>query len=123
MKVIQFQGNPKTYRPPAPQMTTPPITSKDLTPSPDVPLAILKRKLMYSNDIRTARTLLSEISSHLKVRETLAETMRHIVEKVTGSMLKTEEVLNERAELFQHQCYKAAVNHYKHSCFNWHKPE
>lgn len=67
MKVIQFQGNPKTYRPPAAQMTNPPITAKDLTPSPDVPLAILKRKLMSSNDIRAARALLAEISSHLKV--------------------------------------------------------
>ncbi|KAM4723485.1 legumain-like [Anableps anableps] len=122
-KVIQFLGNPKT---PAAQVTNPPITPitpNDLTPSPDVPLAILKRKLMSSNDIRATRALLSEISSHLKVRETLAKTMRHIVEKVTGSTLKTEEVLNERADLFQHQCYKAAVNHYKHSCFNWHKPE
>lgn len=123
MKVIQFQGNPKTYRPPAAQMTNPPITARDLTPSPDVPLAILKRKLMSSNDIRAARLLLAEISSHLKMRETLAETMRHIVEKVTGSMLETEQVLNERAELSQHQCYKAAVDHYKHNCFNWHKPE
>ncbi|XP_014824313.1 PREDICTED: legumain [Poecilia mexicana] len=123
MKVIQFQGNPKTYRPPAPQVTNPPITEKDLTPSPDVPLAILKRKLMSSNDIRAARALLAEISSHLKIKETLAETMRHIVEKVTGSMLKTEEVLNNRSDLSQHGCYKAAVNHYKRSCFNWHKPE
>lgn len=57
------------------------------------------------------------------MRETMAETTRHIVEKVTGSMLETEEVLNERAELSQHQCYKAAVGHYKHNCFNWHKPE
>lgn len=49
--------------------------------------------------------------------------MRHVVEMVTGSKLKAEEVLDERADLSQHQCYKAAVKHYKHNCFNWNKSE
>uniref|UniRef100_A0A7N6C2C2 Legumain n=1 Tax=Anabas testudineus TaxID=64144 RepID=A0A7N6C2C2_ANATE len=120
MKVIQFQGNHKADSPPTSPVTLPPITNLDLTPSPDVPLAILKRKLMASNDIRVARGLLLEISTHLKK---LAETMRKVVEKVTGNKLTTEQVLNDRANLSQHQCYKAAVNHYKHNCFNWHKPE
>lgn len=58
-----------------------------------------------------------------QIRELLAETMRRVVEKVTGNELKTEEVLDNRAELSQHECYKAVVNHYKHYCYNWHKPE
>lgn len=66
MKVIQFQGNHKADSP-AP-MNLPPITNLDLTPSPDVPLAILKRKMMASNDISVARGLLMEISAHLKVK-------------------------------------------------------
>lgn len=68
MKVMAFQGNPKANSPPAPPMTLKPITNPDLTPSPDVPLAILKRKLMASNDIRVARGMLMEISTHLKVK-------------------------------------------------------
>ncbi|XP_039993903.1 legumain [Xiphias gladius] len=123
MKVIAFQGNHKADSPPTPPMTLQPVTNLDLTPSPDVPLAILKRKLMASNDISVARGLLMEISAHLKVREMLAETMHQVVERVTGNKLKAEEVLNDRAELSQHQCYKAAVDHYKHNCFNWHKTE
>lgn len=59
----------------------------------------------------------------VQVREMLADTMRKVVERVTGNELETEKVLDDRADLSQHQCYKAAVNHYKHNCFNWHKPE
>lgn len=68
MKVVQFQGNHKADSPPTSPVTLQPITNLDLTPSPDVPLAILKRKLMASNDIRVARGLLLEISTHLKVK-------------------------------------------------------
>lgn len=59
----------------------------------------------------------------VQVRETLAETMRRVVEMVTGNRLKANEVLNERAELTQHECYHAALSHYKYNCFNWHKTE
>ncbi|XP_022620417.1 legumain [Seriola dumerili] len=123
MKVITFQGNNKANSPPTPPLTLQPVTNLDLTPSPDVPLAILKRKLMASNDISIARGLLMEMNAHLKVREMLAEMMHRVVERVTGDKMKAEEVLNDRADLSQHQCYKAAVQHYKHECFNWHKAE
>uniref|UniRef100_A0A8C2WVB6 Legumain n=1 Tax=Cyclopterus lumpus TaxID=8103 RepID=A0A8C2WVB6_CYCLU len=121
MKVIAFQGNPKASGQTAPPMTLQPIKNLDLTPGPDVPLAILKRKMMASNDIRVARGLLMEINSHLKVN--IDKTMRLVVERVTGNKLKAEDVLNDRAELSQHQCYKAAVDHYKNNCFNWHRAE
>lgn len=49
--------------------------------------------------------------------------MYRVVQKVTGDTLKTVQVLNEQADLTQHECYQAAVNHYKHNCFNWHKQE
>lgn len=68
MKVMAFQGNHKANSQPAPPMTLQPVTNQDLTPSPDVPLAILKRKMMSSNDIRVARGLLMEINTHLKVK-------------------------------------------------------
>uniref|UniRef100_A0A8C9X0Z5 legumain n=1 Tax=Sander lucioperca TaxID=283035 RepID=A0A8C9X0Z5_SANLU len=115
MKVIAFQGNPKASAQSAPPMTLQPVKNPDLTPSPDVPLAILKRKLMSTNDVTVAKGLLMEISTHLKVRCGVC--------MVTGNHLKAQDVLNDRAELSQHQCYKAAVNHYKYNCFNWHKTE
>uniref|UniRef100_A0A673BY58 Legumain n=1 Tax=Sphaeramia orbicularis TaxID=375764 RepID=A0A673BY58_9TELE len=108
MKVIKFQGANKAGNRPAP-IKLQPITNPDLTPSPDVPLAILKRKLMASNDIRVEKGLLMEINSHYK--------------KVTNDQLKAEDIINSRVGLTQHQCYKAAVHHYKETCFNWHKSE
>lgn len=68
MKVMQFQGNSMANKQPVPPMVLQPITEHDLTPSPDVPLAILKRKMMASNDINVARGLLMEINAHLKVK-------------------------------------------------------
>ena len=68
MKVIAFQGDHKADGPPAPSVTLQPVRNLDLTPSPDVPLAILKRKLMASNDITFARGMLKEISALLKVK-------------------------------------------------------
>ncbi|XP_060939343.1 legumain [Limanda limanda] len=123
MKVDAFQGDHKAGDPPAPSVTLQPVRNLDLTPSPDVPLAILKRKLMASNDITFARGMLMEISAHLKVRELLAETMHRVVEMVTRSKVEAEEVINERVDLSQHQCYRAALQHYKQNCFNWHKTE
>lgn len=67
MKVSKFQASSKADSLPAPPVSLQPITDMDLTPSPDVPLAILKRKMMASNDIREARELLTKISNHLKV--------------------------------------------------------
>uniref|UniRef100_H2U0P5 Legumain n=1 Tax=Takifugu rubripes TaxID=31033 RepID=H2U0P5_TAKRU len=123
MKVMEFQGNPKANTPPSPPMSLPPVTNLDLTPGPDVPLAILKRKMMATNDLKVSRELLEEINRHLKVRQVLADNMYRVVQKVTGDTLKTVQVLNEQADLTQHECYQAAVNHYKHNCFNWHKQE
>ncbi|XP_061825005.1 legumain [Nerophis lumbriciformis] len=123
MKVSAFQGEPKTGTPPKPAAPLPPVAHLDLTPSPDVPLAILKRKLMASNDIFDARKLLAEIDSHFKVREMLAASMRRIAEEVTGDAAEAEEVINERRDLTQHDCYRTSVDHYKHTCFNWNKAE
>uniref|UniRef100_A0A3Q1GBA6 legumain n=1 Tax=Acanthochromis polyacanthus TaxID=80966 RepID=A0A3Q1GBA6_9TELE len=121
MKVIEFQGNPSTYTLPSTSANLPPIANLDLIPSPDVPLAILKRKLMVSDDIQVTKGLLMEINVHLKVKLQLSAVRGH--EKVTGDEIEADEILNERAELSQHQCYQAANKHYKYNCFNWHKTE
>ena len=74
MKLIAFQGTHKAESPAAPPKPLQPVRNLDLTPSPDVPLAILKRKLMASNDIRAARGLLMEINVHLKVKTAKAHS-------------------------------------------------
>ncbi|KAG7277074.1 LOW QUALITY PROTEIN: hypothetical protein CRUP_031287, partial [Coryphaenoides rupestris] len=123
MKVMAFQGNSMAGAAPAPPMTLRPVAHPDLTPSPDVPLAILKRKMMATNSLQASRGILMEINTHLKIREVLADTMHQVVQKVTGDEMRTQVLLNARTELTQHACYKAAVHHYKTACFNWHKME
>lgn len=59
----------------------------------------------------------------VQIREVLADTMRRVVQKVTGGEMSARVLLNARTELTQHACYKAAVSHYKTACFNWHKME
>uniref|UniRef100_A0A8C5CZ62 Legumain n=1 Tax=Gadus morhua TaxID=8049 RepID=A0A8C5CZ62_GADMO len=123
MKVMAFQGNSMAGAPRAPPMTLQPVVDPDLTPSPDVPLAILKRKMMASNNLQQTRGLLMEISTHLKIREVLADSMRRVVEEVTGDSVQAQAVLNSWSTLTQHACYQSAVRHYKTACFNWHKTE
>ena len=67
MKVMEFQGNSKSNASSARPTSLPVVQERDLTASPDVPLAILKRKLMKTNDIAVAQGYLKEISTHLKV--------------------------------------------------------
>lgn len=122
MKVIQFQGGQKSVSQSAPA-PLPPIHNADLTPSPDVPLAILKRKMMSTNDIRETRSLLMEIKIHQKIRQIMADYMFDIAYNVIGDKLKAEQIINSRTTLTQHQCYKSSLLHYRDHCFNWHKTE
>ncbi|KAM9777492.1 legumain [Neosynchiropus ocellatus] len=72
MKLIEFQGNVQSSSPPTQAVAMQPVQTLDLTPSPDVPLAILKRKMMSTNDLTEARRLLAQISEQLKVSATQA---------------------------------------------------
>ncbi|KAG9462367.1 hypothetical protein GDO78_014267, partial [Eleutherodactylus coqui] len=65
MKVKQFQGSGKTV---APRLSLEPVKRMDLTPSPDVPMAILKRKFMATNDKTEAKDILHKIRSLQEVK-------------------------------------------------------
>lgn len=64
MKLMQFQGMKHKASSP---ISLPPVQHLDLTPSPEVPLMIMKRKLMYTNDLQESRRLVEEIHKHLEV--------------------------------------------------------
>lgn len=64
MKVVEFQGVKHKASSP---ISLPPVKRLDLTPSPDVPLAILKRRLMSTNDLQESRHLAEDIRRHLEV--------------------------------------------------------
>lgn len=64
MKLMQFQGMKHKASSP---ISLPPVSRLDLTPSPEVPLTIMKRKLMSSNDLWESRRLVQKIDRHLEV--------------------------------------------------------
>uniref|UniRef100_A0A673KUX9 Legumain n=1 Tax=Sinocyclocheilus rhinocerous TaxID=307959 RepID=A0A673KUX9_9TELE len=119
MKVIVFQGNSKGLDKAREPVSLPVITEHDLMSSPDVPLAIMKRKLQKSNDVNAVKCFLSTRS----VRELLGNTMRKIVAHVVQENEEVQDYLDGREELTGYECYKTAVKHYKKHCFNWHQQE
>ncbi|XP_053553516.1 legumain [Bombina bombina] len=119
MKVSQFQSNGKTVARP---MYLEPVKNMDLTPSPDVPLAIMKRKLMATNNVMEVRKLLSDIRSHQEARAIIKESMKKIVYLVTESKEMAEEILTDQLIINDHVCYMGAAEHFKQRCYNWHIP-
>ncbi|XP_004699142.1 legumain [Echinops telfairi] len=117
MKLMQFQGiQHKTSSP----ISLPPVTHLDLTPSPEVPLMILKRKLMVTNDLHESRELLSKVNRHLEVRYLMEKTMQKILSLLVTSEAELEHALSMRAELTQYDCYQEAAMYFRTHCFNWH---
>lgn len=123
LKVIEFQGNALGGASVAAPVSLPPIKEHNLTPSPDVYLSVLKRKLMKTNDINLARGYAMEINAHLKVRKLLADTMRQLVGKVVEDEQELQNILDEHQEVTQHECYRDALTHFKTHCFNWHNQQ
>lgn len=119
MVLIEFQGVSSHKSSPQPQS---PVKHSDLVPSADVPLAILKRKLMATNDILEAKKLLQEINTLLETRHLIKDTMTRIVRIVTDSSEVAQRILTARQHLTNHKCYRTAVEHFKTRCFNWHSP-
>ncbi|KAM4830390.1 legumain [Urocitellus parryii] len=117
MKVMQFQGMKHKASSP---ISLPPVTRLDLTPSPEVTLAILKRRLMQTNDGQESRSLLKQIQQHQDARHIIQKTVNKIVSLLTTSEAVGERLLSERAPLTEHSCYQEAMTHFRTHCFNWH---
>ncbi|XP_008071136.1 legumain [Carlito syrichta] len=116
MKVMQFQGMKHKASSP---ISLPPVTRLDLTPSPDVPLAIMKRRLMSTNDVQESLKLLEEIQRHLDARHLVEESVHRMVSLLAASEAEAERLLSERAPLTGHGCYPEALEYFRTHCFNW----
>nr|XP_020035387.1 legumain [Castor canadensis] len=117
MKLMQFQG--MKHRASSP-ISLPPVPHLDLTPSPEVPMTIMKRKLMRANDREQSWALIKQIQQHLDARNIIEESVHKIVSLLAESEAVAERLLSERALLTAHGCYQAAVTHFRTHCFNWH---
>ncbi|MBW01169.1 Legumain, partial [Eschrichtius robustus] len=119
MKLMQFQGLKHKASSP---ISLPRVKHLDLTPSPEVPLTIMKRKLMSTNDLQESRRLVKKIDRQLEVRNVIEKSVRKIVALISGSDAEVDRLLSQRAPLTAHDCYQAAVSHFRTHCFNWHNP-
>lgn len=117
MKVMQFQG--MKHRASSP-ISLPPVTHLDLTPSPDVPLTILKRKLLRTNNMKDSQVLVGQIQHLLDARHIIEKSVQKIVSLLAGFGETAQKHLSERAMLTAHDCYQEAVTHFRTHCFNWH---
>lgn len=45
-----------------------------------------------------------------------------MVALISGSDAEVDRLLSQRAPLTAHDCYQAAVSHFRTHCFNWHNP-
>uniref|UniRef100_A0A2R9AYX1 legumain n=1 Tax=Pan paniscus TaxID=9597 RepID=A0A2R9AYX1_PANPA len=91
--MMQFQSMKHKASSP---ISLPPVTHLDLTPSPDVPLMIVKRKLMNTNDLEDSRQLTEEIQRHLDARHLIEKSVRKIASLLAASEAEAEQLLSER---------------------------
>ncbi|XP_073434233.1 legumain [Dendrobates tinctorius] len=119
MKVKQFQGSGKSV---ASRLSLQPVKQLDLTPSPDVPMAILKRKLMATNDLTVARDIVARIKSLQEAKSLIQESVKKIILLVTESDELATEIFSDQVIINDVSCYRSAAEHFKTLCFNWHFP-
>lgn len=102
---------------------TPPVSTADAVPSPDVPLMILKHRYTEAQSeierAEAAYLLEREISTRSEIRE----TMKKVVEKLVGNPLKQKKLLSKKATPYMEKCYKEAVTKFRKTCFDYNKYE
>uniref|UniRef100_A0A6I8P505 legumain n=1 Tax=Ornithorhynchus anatinus TaxID=9258 RepID=A0A6I8P505_ORNAN len=67
---------------------------------PDVPLAIMKRKLMATNDINKANRIVGEMKTYLEARNNIQASVYKIVSLVTSNALGIKPGKHARVEVF-----------------------
>lgn len=118
MKLMQFQGGKRRASSP---ISLPPVKDFDLTPSREVVLTILKRRLELTNDLEESRRITAEINAHLQARSAIRNAVWGIVYGLVRSAAEVDRILLSRATLTAHDCYREAVTHFRSRCFNWHQ--
>lgn len=63
------------------------------------------------------RLLVSSQARHL-----IEKSVQKIVSVMAPSQEDADRLLSSRAVLTAHECYQAAVAHFRAHCFNWHSP-
>lgn len=112
MKISEFQG---AEGGPFEVLAKAPL---DTVPSRDVPVDIVRRKLMNATDPQVALSLKQDLDRMLLLRTFLKGKMAALVKCVTrGDAEKSELLLKAKIPLRDHSCYEQAVSHFDAKCF------
>ncbi|CAN8011543.1 unnamed protein product [Ixodes pacificus] len=90
----------------------------DTVASRDVPVAIVRHKLMNATDPQVTLSLKQDLDRILLLRTFLEGKMAALVKFVTrGDAKKSELLLKAKIPLRDHSCYEQAVSHFDAKCF------
>ncbi|KAI4878786.1 hypothetical protein NFI96_028781 [Prochilodus magdalenae] len=96
---------------------------QDCVASPDVPVAILQKKILSAKSPEDKARYEKELDELIKAREVIRDSMHQIVEKCTGSPEQAQQVLNAKSSAYSTKEYKEVVEYFKNKGFNWHVPK
>jgi len=111
--VGEFQGSNKS-----PAKNVDSSSPKDSVLSYEVPRAILEHKIREAKTKSQREAYTHELRTLMANRNIMTDITRHIVNKVTNNEKITDEVMNSKKALTQHDCYYPAVTAYHETCFN-----
>ena len=117
MKVSEFLGGAKKSKDVAANKKTGVSPKSDAVPSGDVPLEILKHKLMDSDSIKEKIALKKEIRDMIQQREFLKNELEQIVRLATTDSDMVSTIMTKRTKLTEFSCYEKLVKTFSRRCF------
>ncbi|KAK2156796.1 hypothetical protein NP493_1940g00004 [Ridgeia piscesae] len=98
--------------------TTPSLSQMDAVPSGDVPMAILRHRLVDTNDFDEKMAIVDEMKLLLENYQVIRRTVREIVTLAIRDDRLVDHVLNERRQLSDFACYEPTLEMFHEMCFN-----
>ncbi|KAI1902697.1 hypothetical protein AGOR_G00018680 [Albula goreensis] len=96
----------------------------DRVANPDVPVAILQKKIQSAESPAEKEKLEGELHELMQTREAIRDSVVQIIQKSTDSEEQAQRVQNAKStEITNPKAYKDIVEYYKKKCFNFHEPK
>ncbi|KAI0229739.1 Legumain [Lamellibrachia satsuma] len=118
--VGDFQGG-KNYK--SPKLVILPKVPMDAVPSGDVPMAILRHRLVDTNDLDEKIVIINEIKLMIKNHQLIRRVVRQIVKTAILNDLIVDHIHKVRLQPSDFVCYEPALEMFHEKCFNLNKLE
>ncbi|KAI0229736.1 Legumain [Lamellibrachia satsuma] len=118
--VGDFQGG-KDFKSPKPMIL--PKVPMDAVPSGDVPMAILRHRLVDTNDLDEKIVIINEIKLMIKSHQVIRRVVRQIVKTAIRNDLIVDYIHDVRLQPSDFVCYEPALEMFHEKCFNLNKHE